>query len=70
MTDYVDAWPTARKRHRAAQAAYARERRKNAEVRGEEKRQDAARTRTYVQLSPVYPTLPRALYEEELRRTT
>ena len=54
---------------RAAQAAYARERRKNAEVRGEEKRQAAARTRAYVRLSHACPTLCRALYEEELRRT-
>lgn len=45
------------------------ERRKNAEVRGEEKRQAAARTRAYVRLSHAYPTLYRALYEEELRRT-
>ena len=55
---------------RAACAAYARERRKNAEVRGEEKRQAAARARAYVRLSHAYPTLYRALYEEELRRTT
>ena len=31
---------------------------------------DARRTRTYVRLSHAYPTLHRALYEEELRRTT
>ena len=49
---------------------YARRRRESAEVRAEERRQTAARTRAYVRLSRAYPTLYRALYEEELRRTT
>ena len=54
----------------AAQVWYARRRRESAKVRAEEKRQDAARTRAYVRLSRAYPTLYRALYEEELGRTT
>ena len=58
----------------AAQVWYARRRRESAEVRAEvraeEKRQDNARTRAYVRLSRAYPTLYRALYEEELGRTT
>ena len=55
---------------RDAQVWYARRRRESAEVRAEEKRQDTARTRAYVRLSRTYPTLYRALYEEELGRTT
>ena len=48
----------------------ARRRRESAEVRAEEQRQTAARTRAYVRLSRAYPTLYRALYEEELGRAT
>ena len=55
---------------RDAQVWYARRRRESAEVRAEDRRQAAARTRAYVRLSRAYPTLYRALYEEELGRTT
>ena len=55
---------------RDAQVWYTRRRRESAEVRAEEQRQDAARTRAYVRLSRAYPTMYRALYEEELGRTT
>ena len=54
----------------AAHSGYARRRRESAEVRAEERRQAAARTRAYVRLSRAYPTLYHALYEEELGRTT
>ena len=54
----------------AAQVWYTRRRRESAEVRAEEQRQTAARTRAYVRLSRAYPTLYHALYEEELGRTT
>ena len=50
----------------AAQVWYTRRRRESAE----ERRQTAARTRAYVRISRAYPTLYRALYEEELGRTT
>ena len=54
---------------RAEQAAYARERRKNAEVRGEEKRQAAARTRLRAALPRLPDLVPRAL-RGRTRRTT